>query len=88
MPLPDGPPKFRPTPTFGRVEVVKGSPPILAPVPLHRWRIWRRGYNQSHALAHGLARELKAKVIFDGRNLYEPRHVRAAGVDYLPIGRP
>lgn len=31
---------------------------------------------------------LKTPVIFDGRNLYEPRLVRAAGVDYLPIGRP
>ncbi len=37
---------------------------ILVPVPLHRWRIWKRGYNQSaliaQALAHrsGLAAEL------------------------------
>jgi ComF family protein len=29
---------------------------ILAPVPLHRWRIWRRGYNQSALIASALAR--------------------------------
>ena len=34
-----------------------------------------------------IAKTLKTPVIFDGRNLYEPRLVRAAGVDYQPIGR-
>jgi len=29
---------------------------ILAPVPLHRWRIWRRGYNQSALIAAALAK--------------------------------
>jgi ComF family protein len=29
---------------------------ILAPVPLHRWRIWKRGYNQSALMASVLAR--------------------------------
>jgi ComF family protein len=28
---------------------------ILAPVPLHRWRIWTRGYNQSALVASALA---------------------------------
>jgi len=28
---------------------------IVAPVPLHRWRIWRRGYNQSALIASALA---------------------------------
>jgi ComF family protein len=31
----------------------------IVPVPLHRWRYWRRGYNQAEALAQGLARHLK-----------------------------
>jgi len=31
--------------------------------------------------------DLKDPVIFDGRNLYEPTLVAAAGLDYLPIGR-
>jgi ComF family protein len=28
---------------------------LLVPVPLHRWRIWRRGYNQSALIASALA---------------------------------
>lgn len=31
--------------------------------------------------------KLKTPVIFDGRNLYEPAHVRAAGLEYFAIGR-
>jgi UDPglucose 6-dehydrogenase len=34
-----------------------------------------------------IARTLKTPVIFDGRNLYEPKVVRDFGVDYQPIGR-
>jgi ComF family protein len=29
---------------------------LLCPVPLHRWRIWKRGYNQSALIAASLAR--------------------------------
>lgn len=31
--------------------------------------------------------KLKAAVVFDGRNLYEPAHPRAAGIEYYAIGR-
>lgn len=31
---------------------------------------------------------LKQPVIFDGRNLYDPREIRERGFEYLPIGRP
>lgn len=34
-----------------------------------------------------LARALARKAIFDGRNLYEPSTVEAAGLAYFPIGR-
>ena len=34
-----------------------------------------------------IASTLKTPVIFDGRNLYEPKVVRDAGLDYQPIGR-
>ena len=34
-----------------------------------------------------LARRLKARVLFDGRNLYDPLAVRRAGLDYHGIGR-
>jgi len=30
---------------------------------------------------------LKNPVIFDGRNLYDPKWVRSLGIEYLPIGR-
>jgi ComF family protein len=37
---------------------------ILAPVPLHRWRIWTRGYNQSALIAAALGRRagLRAEI--------------------------
>ena len=35
----------------------------IVPVPLHRTRLAERGYNQAEALARGLARESKAKVV-------------------------
>ena len=34
----------------------------IVPVPLHWWRRWRRGYNQSEALAQGLARQLRLQI--------------------------
>jgi ComF family protein len=30
--------------------------PLLVPVPLHRWRIWKRGYNQAALIASALGR--------------------------------
>ena len=32
------------------------APPMLVPVPLHRWRMWSRGFNQAALLAQELAR--------------------------------
>src|SRR5690606_28517972 len=29
---------------------------VVVPVPLHRWRLWRRGFNQSALLAREIAR--------------------------------
>lgn len=34
-----------------------------------------------------LSQQLKDKVIFDGRNMYEPKVVKQAGLDYYAIGR-
>lgn len=33
-----------------------GENALLVPVPLHRWRIWRRGYNQAALIAEALSR--------------------------------
>jgi len=44
---------------------VAGEAPILAPVPLHRWRIWRRGYNQAALIAAALARRAGLEARLD-----------------------
>lgn len=45
-----------PDPAEGR------APPVLVPVPLHRWRLWSRGFNQAALLARELARLGKGEV--------------------------
>jgi ComF family protein len=37
-------------------EVEGGERALLVPVPLHRWRIWKRGYNQAALIASALAK--------------------------------
>ncbi|KPF91216.1 amidophosphoribosyltransferase [Novosphingobium sp. AAP83] len=39
---------------------------LLVPVPLHRWRIWKRGYNQSALLAGELAKATGQRLLVDG----------------------
>lgn len=34
-----------------------------------------------------IKQKIKGKVIFDGRNMYEPKVVKNAGIEYLPVGR-
>ena len=34
-----------------------------------------------------IKRKLKTPLIFDGRNLYDPKFVRAQGIEYLAVGR-
>ena len=41
------------------------EPALLAPVPLHRWRIWRRGYNQAALVASALARRAGLETRLD-----------------------
>jgi len=35
-----------------------------------------------------MQRQLSEKVIFDGRNLYDPERIAGYDLDYIPIGRP
>ncbi|HVS55108.1 MAG TPA: UDP binding domain-containing protein, partial [Casimicrobiaceae bacterium] len=35
-----------------------------------------------------LKRTLRQPLLFDGRNLFDPKEVRAAGLEYFGIGRP
>jgi UDPglucose 6-dehydrogenase len=50
-------------------------------VIMTEWKVYR-----SLNLA-ALKTSMKAPVIFDGRNLYEPDDLRTAGFDYFTIGR-
>lgn len=35
---------------------------LIIPIPLHRRRMWKRGYNQSEYIAQGIARELNKEL--------------------------
>jgi ComF family protein len=39
---------------------------LVIPVPLHRWRLWHRGYNQSALLAQEIAQGLDQTLLVDG----------------------
>ncbi|MGN6358027.1 MAG: double zinc ribbon domain-containing protein [Novosphingobium sp.] len=39
---------------------------LVIPVPLHRWRLWRRGFNQAALLAGEIAKSRGAKLLVDG----------------------
>ena len=39
---------------------------LVVPVPLHRWRLWRRGFNQSALIAREIARMQAARLCVDG----------------------
>lgn len=45
--------------------VVAGDDALLVPVPLHRWRIWRRGYNQAALIASALRKSTEIAVCLD-----------------------
>ena len=38
---------------------------MVVPVPLHRWRLWRRGFNQAALLARELAKREGAELVVD-----------------------
>lgn len=46
-------------------ETEDGLRPLLVPVPLHRWRIWSRGFNQSAELAKVIARRTGHELAVD-----------------------
>ena len=39
---------------------------LVVPVPLHRWRLWGRGYNQAALLSREISRLTGAKPLVDG----------------------
>ena len=42
--------------------IADGAERLLVPVPLHRWRLWGRGFNQSALVASELSRRLGIKA--------------------------
>lgn len=38
---------------------------LIVPVPLHRWRLWSRGYNQAALLGHELEKLGKGRLLVD-----------------------
>ena len=49
-----------------RISSEEGEQPLIIPVPLHRTRIWQRGYNQSAMLAREVVRAGKGELLVDG----------------------
>lgn len=43
-----------------------GAEWLIVPVPLHRWRLWRRGFNQSALLGREIARLTGGQLVVDG----------------------
>ena len=55
--------------------------PLLVPVPLHRWRLWKRGYNQALLLARevGKIRGLETQIALHRTRATQPmKAMRAA----------
>ncbi len=60
------------------MDALKGADALLI---VTEWKVFRSpNFETMKSL-------LKAPLIFDGRNLYEPQAMREMGFDYLPIGR-
>lgn len=50
---------------------------LVVPVPLHRWRLWQRGFNQSALLARDIARITGARLAVDA--LVRSKHTPTLG---------
>lgn len=63
-------------PMMGRLissRLREGGPDwVVVPVPLHRWRLWRRGFNQAALLAEEIARLQGAALLVDGLERRKP----------------
>ncbi|WP_404482751.1 double zinc ribbon domain-containing protein [Novosphingobium sp. BL-52-GroH] len=45
---------------------------LVVPVPLHRWRLWKRGYNQAAELGRHVARRTGARLCVDALERRKP----------------
>ncbi|MFP5381387.1 MAG: UDP-glucose dehydrogenase family protein [Gammaproteobacteria bacterium] len=61
------------------MDALKGADALLI---VTEWKVFRSpNFDTMKSL-------LKSPLVFDGRNLYEPRAMREMGYEYFPIGRP
>jgi UDPglucose 6-dehydrogenase len=61
------------------MDALKGADALLI---VTEWKVFRSpDFDTMKSL-------LKAPLVFDGRNLYDPATVRAQGFEYFPVGRP
>ncbi len=51
---------------LGQLPEVVGPGWLVVPVPLHRWRLWRRGFNQAALLGGELAKARGSTLLVDG----------------------
>ncbi len=51
---------------LAQVPLEVGKNWLVVPVPLHRWRLWRRGFNQSALLAGEIANIRNGDLLVDG----------------------
>ena len=51
---------------LGQLPEAVGPDWLVVPVPLHRWRLWRRGFNQAALLGRELAKARGAALLVDG----------------------
>ncbi len=74
-----------------------GPDAVLVPVPLHRWRLWKRGFNQAALLARAVARRTGSRLVVDALVRARPtassrgmgRRARAANVrNAFVLARP
>jgi len=47
------------------LDMAVGEGWLVVPVPLHRWRLWSRGFNQSALLGQEIARQVGARALPD-----------------------
>jgi ComF family protein len=45
---------------------------LIVPVPSHRWRLWRRGFNQAALIARQVARQSGARLAVDALDRIKP----------------
>ncbi len=65
--------------TASEKEALRNADALLILTEWDHWKEWK---------PEDIAKSLKGKMVFDGRNVFEPEKMREAGLQYFSIGRP